>query len=53
MPWMGFETMIPVLERAKTIHALDCEATVMGISDMLIPNLDTNTCNHIGVSFLY
>jgi hypothetical protein len=23
MPWVGFETTIPVFERAKTVHALD------------------------------
>jgi hypothetical protein len=30
MPQVGFETMIPVSERAKTVHALDRAATVMG-----------------------
>jgi hypothetical protein len=30
MPWVGFETTIPAFERAKTIHALDREATVTG-----------------------
>jgi hypothetical protein len=27
---MGFERTIPVFERAKTVHALDREATVIG-----------------------
>jgi hypothetical protein len=27
---MGFEPTIPVLERAKTVHALDGKATVIG-----------------------
>jgi hypothetical protein len=29
MPQVGFESMIPVLERAKTVHALDLSATVI------------------------
>jgi hypothetical protein len=31
MPKVGFELTIPVFERAKTVHVLDCEATVNGI----------------------
>jgi hypothetical protein len=31
MPSMGFEPTISVLERAKTVHALDRAATVIGI----------------------
>jgi hypothetical protein len=31
MPRVGFEPMIPVFEQAKTVHALDCAATVIGI----------------------
>jgi hypothetical protein len=30
MPQVGFEPMIPVFERAKTVHALDRAATVIG-----------------------
>jgi hypothetical protein len=30
MPQVGFEPTTPVFERAKTIHALDCAATVIG-----------------------
>jgi hypothetical protein len=30
MPWVGFEHTIPASERAKTVHALDCSATVNG-----------------------
>jgi hypothetical protein len=30
MPWVGFEPTIPVFERAKTVHALDRAATVIG-----------------------
>jgi hypothetical protein len=31
MPLVGFEPMIPVFERAKTFHALDRAATVIGM----------------------
>jgi hypothetical protein len=31
MPWVGFESTIPVFERAKTVHALDRAATVISI----------------------
>jgi hypothetical protein len=30
MPYVGFEPTIPVFERAKTVHALDGAATVIG-----------------------
>jgi hypothetical protein len=30
MPCVGFEPMITISERAKTVHALDCSATVTG-----------------------
>jgi hypothetical protein len=30
MPRVGFEPTIPVFKRAKTVHALDCAATVIG-----------------------
>jgi hypothetical protein len=30
MPWVGFEHTVPASERAKTVHALDCSATVTG-----------------------
>jgi hypothetical protein len=30
MPQVGFEPKIPVFERAKTVHALDRAAAVMG-----------------------
>jgi hypothetical protein len=32
MPRMGFEPTIPMYERAKTVHALDRTATVIGLS---------------------
>jgi hypothetical protein len=31
MPRVGFEPMIPASQRAKTVHALDCAATVTGL----------------------
>jgi hypothetical protein len=30
MPWVVFEPTIPAFERAKTVHALDSAATVIG-----------------------
>jgi hypothetical protein len=30
MPQVGFELIIPVFERAKTVHALDRATTVIG-----------------------
>jgi hypothetical protein len=30
MPPVGFEPTIPVFEQAKTVHALDIAATVIG-----------------------
>jgi hypothetical protein len=30
MPRVGFDLMIPVLERAKMVHALDLAATLIG-----------------------
>jgi hypothetical protein len=36
MPQVGFELTIPVFERAKTIHALDRAATVIGDSVYII-----------------
>jgi hypothetical protein len=30
MPRVGFKPTIPAFERTKTVHALDCEATVIG-----------------------
>jgi hypothetical protein len=38
MPLVEIEPMIPVFERAKTVHALDRAATVTGISDYAASN---------------
>jgi hypothetical protein len=35
MPRVGYEPMIPVFERAKTVHALNHSATVIGRIDLL------------------
>jgi hypothetical protein len=35
MPLVGFETTIPAFERAKTVHALDRAATVIGLKAKL------------------
>jgi hypothetical protein len=45
-PWVGFELTSAALERAKTVHALDCAATVTGI-------VRTNTQNYVFGCFLY
>jgi hypothetical protein len=37
MPRVGFEPTIPVFERAKTVHALDCVAIVIGIPSTNLP----------------
>jgi hypothetical protein len=36
MPWVGFEPSIPAFKRAKTVHALDRAATVIGISGICL-----------------
>jgi hypothetical protein len=36
MPQVGLELVIPVFERAKTVHALDRVATVIGIKKITI-----------------
>jgi hypothetical protein len=42
MPRVGFESTIPVFERAKTVHALDRAATVIGsvcMATLLLTNI--------------
>jgi hypothetical protein len=45
MPRVGFEPTIPVFERAKTVHALDRAATVIGYAspytETLFPDILT------------
>jgi hypothetical protein len=38
MPRVGFEPMIPVVERTNAFHALDRAATVMGTIKLNLPN---------------
>jgi hypothetical protein len=37
MPWVRFEPMIPAFERAKTFHALDRAANVIGLKRHFFP----------------
>jgi hypothetical protein len=37
MPRVGFESMIPMLERAKTVHAFDRATTGIGKSEIILP----------------
>jgi hypothetical protein len=46
---MGFEPMIPVFERAKTVHALDRAATVIGELHVLIA---TNIYNRVQIGYI-
>jgi hypothetical protein len=48
---MGFESTIPVFEQAKTVHALDGSATVIGTSKKFSPYIMANTA-FIGVYLL-
>jgi hypothetical protein len=40
MPGVGFEPIIPAFEKAKTVHASECEATVIGLPEF-------NYMNHL------
>jgi hypothetical protein len=40
MPEVGFKPTIPVFERAKTVHALDRAATVIGNAQFNYPKYD-------------
>jgi hypothetical protein len=54
MPLVGFEPTTPVLERAKTVHALDRKDTVIGRCNNFHrrENLVYHICNNICVSAL-
>jgi hypothetical protein len=43
IPWVGFEPKTPVFERAKTVHALDRAAAVIGISSVTKTVMIRNT----------
>jgi hypothetical protein len=48
MPQVGFEPTIPVFERAKTVHALDRAATVIGaLVSPFIKSIDLSTSNSV------
>jgi hypothetical protein len=47
MPWMGFEPTIPVVQRAKTVRALDCAATVTGICVRYIADIQGRWAKHV------
>jgi hypothetical protein len=51
MHWVGFEPTIPVFERAKTVHALDSAATVIGISVYTYVKLPTGRFIFICILF--
>jgi hypothetical protein len=40
MPVIGFEPTIPVFKRAKTVHASDRAATVIGLVTHLVRNFN-------------
>jgi hypothetical protein len=48
MPCVGFELTLPVFERAKTVHALYCAATVIGHS--LASSAQINIVTSTGVA---
>jgi hypothetical protein len=48
---VGFEPTIPAFERAKTVHALDCAATMIGIS-WVLRMLNTHSLTHRAESFM-
>jgi hypothetical protein len=43
---VGFETTIAVFERAKTVHALDCAAIVIGFAVYLVLVKHTHSSTH-------
>jgi hypothetical protein len=46
MPRVGFEPMIPVFERTKTVHALDRAATVIGYYSTTVLIISFHTLVH-------
>jgi hypothetical protein len=43
MPWVTFEPTIPASKRAKTVHALDRSATVIGFESPQEPEINNYT----------
>jgi hypothetical protein len=46
MPLVAFEPTTAVFERTKTVHALDCEATVVGDLYVMYANLPISEHSH-------
>jgi hypothetical protein len=46
MPSVGFEPTIPMFKRAKTVHALDHAATMIGIYSILSSNIRSIMITH-------
>jgi hypothetical protein len=54
MPWVGFESTIAAFERAKTVHALDRAATVVGIlRDIRLQSNCENVLHPINIFMIY
>jgi hypothetical protein len=49
MSRVGFEPMIPAFERAKTVHALDRAATVIGFSSIYVALLYSYRKLHVSL----
>jgi hypothetical protein len=43
MPRVGFEPMIPVFERAKTVRALDRTPTLIVVREVYVENISPRT----------
>jgi hypothetical protein len=52
MPWVGFETTIPVFEQARTVHVLDLAATMIGAYLNTVYNFQ-QVCRRMRVSYEY
>jgi hypothetical protein len=50
MTQVGFETTIPVFQRAKTVDALDRAATVIGIKILLLPEFEPRPSSPLPVA---
>jgi hypothetical protein len=49
MPRVGFESTIPAFERAKTVHALDRAATVIGRRQIYGDSISNASTYHLGL----
>jgi hypothetical protein len=47
MPWVGFEPTTPVFQRARTFHAPDRTATVIGLIAYTLHNLIPTSTKHV------